>query len=107
AAEAFDEEVVVRVALVQDLDRNASTEVLVLGEVDVCHPARAELADDAVAAVEKGVDERVGARHLLTYPRYFSAGALRLSPWRWERRSLRRDRSGLRAGATQRPVRST
>ena len=66
AAEALDEEIVVRVALVQDLDRDAAAEVLVLGEVDVRHPARAELAHDAVAAVEKGVDERVGARHLLS-----------------------------------------
>ncbi len=66
SAEALDEEIVVRVAIVQDLDRDAAAEVLVLGEVDVCHPAGAELAHDAVAAVEKSVDERVGARHLLT-----------------------------------------
>jgi hypothetical protein len=64
APEALDEEVVVRVALVQDLDRHPASEILVLGQVDVRHSPRAELADDAVTAVEKGVDERVGGRHL-------------------------------------------
>jgi hypothetical protein len=57
--EALDEEVVGRVALVQDLDRHAPSELLVLGEVDVRHPAGAELAQDAVAPVEKRVYERV------------------------------------------------
>jgi hypothetical protein len=64
APEALDEEIVVRVTLVQNLDRDPAAEILVLGEVDVRHAARPELADDAVAAVEEGVDERVGGRHL-------------------------------------------
>ena len=42
-----------RVAVVEDLDRDAPAELLVLGEVDVRHPARAELADDPVAPVEE------------------------------------------------------
>ena len=48
-----------RVALVQDLDRDAAAELLVLGEVDVGHAAGAELAQDPVAAVEERVDEGV------------------------------------------------
>jgi len=48
-AEALDELVVVRVAVVQDLDRDPAAELLVLREVDVRHPARAELADDLIA----------------------------------------------------------
>ena len=63
AAEALDELVVARVAVVQDLDRDAAAEHLVLGEVDVRHPARAELAHDAVAPVEERVDQGVGNRH--------------------------------------------
>ena len=59
AAEPFDEEVVLRVALVQDLDGDAATELLVLGEVDVGHAAGAELPQDPVAAVEECVDEGV------------------------------------------------
>lgn len=60
AAEALDEGVVRRVALVQDLDRDPPAELVVLGEVDGRHPARTELAQDAVAAVEDRVDQRVG-----------------------------------------------
>jgi hypothetical protein len=63
APEALDEKLVVRVAIVQDLDRHAATEILVLCEIDVRHPAGPELADDPVAAVEERVDERVGNRH--------------------------------------------
>ena len=63
AAEALDELVVVRVAVVEDLDRDAATELLVLREVDVRHPARAELAHDRVTAVEKRADERVRDGH--------------------------------------------
>ena len=55
AAEALDELDVLRVAVVEDLDRDPPPELLVLGEVDVRHPARAELADDQVATVEDGV----------------------------------------------------
>jgi hypothetical protein len=54
--EALDELVVTCVPVVEDLDRDAAPEHLVLGEIDVCHPARAELAHDAVAPVEKRVD---------------------------------------------------
>ena len=63
AAEALDELVVVRVAVVEDLDRDAAAELLVLGEVDVRHPARAELAHDPVAPVEERADERVRDGH--------------------------------------------
>ena len=59
APEALDEEVVLRVALVQDLDGDAAAELLVLGEVDVGHAAGAELPQDPVAAVEERVDEGV------------------------------------------------
>ena len=59
AAEALDELVVVRVAAVEDLDRDPAAELLVIGEVDVGHPAGAELAHDLVAPVEERVDERV------------------------------------------------
>ena len=38
AAEALDELLVVRVAVVEDLDRDAAAELLVLGEVDVAMP---------------------------------------------------------------------
>ena len=58
-AEALDELIVVRVPVVQDLDRDPPAELLVFGQVDVRHPARAELADDAIAAVEECVDQRV------------------------------------------------
>jgi len=54
---------VVRGALVQDLDRDAPAELLVLGEVDVRHPAGAKLAHDLVAAIEKRADERVRDGH--------------------------------------------
>ena len=57
AAEPLDELVVVPVAAVEDLDGDPAAELLILGEVDVGHPAGAELALDAVAPVEKGVDE--------------------------------------------------
>ena len=53
AAEALDELLVVRVALVEDLHRDAAAELLVLGEPDVGHPARAELALEAVAVCEE------------------------------------------------------
>ena len=60
AAEALDELLVGGVAVVEDLDRDAAAELLILREVDVRHPTRAELADDLVAAVEERVDEGVG-----------------------------------------------
>src|SRR5207344_620295 len=63
APEALDELVVVPVAAVEDLDRDAAPELLVLGEVDVGHPTRAELALDPVAPVEQRVDEGVAYRH--------------------------------------------
>ena len=66
AAEALDELLVAGVALVQDLDRDATAEHLVLGEIDVRHAAHAELALDAVAPVEKCVDQRVGNSHGVT-----------------------------------------
>ena len=63
AAEALDELLVVRVAVVEDLDRDAAAELLVLGEVDVRHPAGAKLAHDLIATVEEGADERVRDGH--------------------------------------------
>ncbi len=63
AAEALDELLVLRVAVVEHLQRHAAAQLLVLGEVDVRHPAGAQLADHLVAAVENLVDEGVGARH--------------------------------------------
>ena len=59
APEALHERVVGRVAVVEDLDRDPAAELLVLGEVDLRHPARTELADDAIATVEDGSDQRV------------------------------------------------
>ena len=59
APEALDEEIVLCVALVQDLDRDPAPEVLVLRQIDVCHPSGAELSEDPVAAVEERVDEGV------------------------------------------------
>ena len=61
--EARDELVVAGVAVVEDLDRDAPAQLLVLREVDVRHSARAELAHDAVAPVEERVEELVGRRH--------------------------------------------
>ena len=58
-AATLDEEVVVRVSLVEDLDRDTSSELRVLGEVHVGHTARAEPAHDPVAPVEDGVDQRI------------------------------------------------
>ena len=63
APEALDELLVARVPVVEDLDRDAPAELLVLGEIDVRHPARAELPDDQVAPVEERVDEGVGGGH--------------------------------------------
>ena len=59
ALEALDELLVARVALVQHLQRDLAAELLVLGEVHLGHPARAELAQDPVAAVEQPADQAV------------------------------------------------
>src|ERR1041385_6112741 len=53
APEALDKLLVVRVAVVEDLDRHAAAELLVLREVDVGHAPRAELAQNLVAPVEE------------------------------------------------------
>ena len=66
AAEALDELLVAGVPVVEDLDRDAAAELLVGGEVDVRHPARAELPDDQVAPVEEAVDEVVARGHKRT-----------------------------------------
>ena len=50
--ETRDKLLVLRMALVEGLDRYAATELLVLGEVHRCHAACAELPHDEVAAVE-------------------------------------------------------
>ena len=52
APEALDELRVVRVALVEHLDRDLATELLILGEPDVGHAAAPELALEPVAARE-------------------------------------------------------
>ena len=56
APEALDERDVLGQVAVEQLERDAAPELLVLGLVDVGHPAGAELGDDLVAAV----DHRVG-----------------------------------------------
>ena len=106
AAEALDELVVVPVAAVEDLDRDAAAELLVFGEVDVGHPAGAELALDPVAPVEEGVDERVAYRHgrlkgrdMVSEPAVFRGW-----PWRSGPRPRRRSRS---AASPRRPRRRT
>jgi hypothetical protein len=63
APEALDELLVGGVPVVQHLDRHLPPQLLVLGEVDVGHPAGAELAKDPVAAVDEGVDHRVENGH--------------------------------------------
>ena len=57
AAEALDELLVRRVPVVEQLQRDAAAELLILCEIDVRHPARAELALDHVARVENTVDQ--------------------------------------------------
>ena len=63
AAEALDELLVVRVPVVQDLDRDPAAQLLVLGEIDVRHAAGAKLAHDLIATIEEGADERVRYGH--------------------------------------------
>ena len=63
APEALDELVVVRVPLVEDLDGDPATELLVLREVDVGHAPAAELPGDPVARGEERSVERVLGRH--------------------------------------------
>jgi hypothetical protein len=63
APEALDELLVVRVAVVQDLDGDPAPQLLVLREVDVGHAAAPELARDAVAGGEEGAGEGVLRRH--------------------------------------------
>ena len=63
--EALDERLVARVAVVQDLDRDAAAQLFVFGEVHVRHPAGAELPQDAVAPVEERVDQGVGDGHFV------------------------------------------
>ena len=75
AAEALDELLVLGVALVEELDRDPPPELLVLGQVDARHAPRAELAHDAVAAVEDGADQRVEeAKRAFARFRAWSAG---------------------------------
>ena len=62
-AKALHELLVARVPVVQDLDRDPAAELLVLREIDVRHPAGAELAHDLIPTVEKRSDERVRDGH--------------------------------------------
>ena len=70
APEALDELVVGGVPVVQQLQRDAAAELLVLGEIDVGHPARAELALDHVALVEDAVDQGVSGGHTVPTSRF-------------------------------------
>ncbi len=63
AAEALDELHVVRVPLVEHLDRDLAAELLVLGEPDVGHAPRAELPLEPVAAGEDRAASLVDGRH--------------------------------------------
>ena len=93
AAEALDELVVVRVAVVEDLDRDAAAELLVLGEVDVRHAARSELAHDPVAPVEERVDEGVAYRHGRLQGRDMVTDPAVFRGWPWRSGPTRRRRS--------------
>ena len=59
APEPLDELLVGGMPVVEQLQRDAASELLILGEIDVRHPARAELALDHVALVEDAVDQGV------------------------------------------------
>ena len=61
SAEALDELLVLGVAFVERLDSDATTELLVLCEVDGRHAPRAELSHDEVATVEDVVGLDVGS----------------------------------------------
>jgi hypothetical protein len=63
APEALDELLVVRVPVVEDLDRDPPAELLVLGEVHVGHAAAADLARHAIAVGEERAGEGVLGRH--------------------------------------------
>ena len=63
APEPLDELRVARVPVVEDLDRDAAAELLVLGEVHLGHSAGAELAGDQVAPVEERVDQVIRDGH--------------------------------------------
>jgi hypothetical protein len=63
AAKALDELDVVRVALVEHLDRDLASELLVLGEPDVRHATRAELSLEPVTAREDRPASLVDGRH--------------------------------------------
>jgi hypothetical protein len=62
-AEALDELDVVRVPLVEHLDRDLAAELLVLGEPDVGHAAGAELPLEPVPAGEDRAASLVDGRH--------------------------------------------
>ena len=64
APEPLDELLIRRVSVVEQLQRDAAPELLILGEVHVGHPARAELALDHVALVENAVDQGVCGGHV-------------------------------------------
>ncbi len=60
ALEALDELLVLREAVVQDLDRHVAVELGVLREPDVRHPARADLPIEPVALVDHRALARIG-----------------------------------------------
>ena len=97
AAEALDELLVLGEAVVEDLDRDLAIELGVVGEPDVGHPARADLALELVALV----DHRPLARR--------RPSALLASPSRSSREQdlhhLLRDRGGDVAARSRRCAR--
>ena len=64
ATEPLDELRVVRVPLVEHLDRDLATELLILGEPDVGHAAAPELALEPVPAGKDGAASLVDGRHV-------------------------------------------
>ena len=69
APEALDELAVVGIAVGHDLERDLAAETRILGEVDGRHPADAQAAEYAVAAVERLTALRLVARHRVILPR--------------------------------------
>ena len=81
APEPLDELGVVRVAVVEDLDRDPPAELLILREVDVGHAAGAELPDDHVPPVEERVYEGIARGHGCVKPKDTISGAGGFRGW--------------------------
>src|SRR5438128_3839833 len=61
--EPLDELLVGGVPVVQELQRDAAAELLVLGEVHIRHPARSELPLDHITGIERASDQCVAQAH--------------------------------------------